>query len=43
MAGFDLAQKERAGDAIIMMWMMTTVMMAKGGSKGKIINDNIRA
>jgi hypothetical protein len=35
-AGFDLAQKGRAGDAIIMRWTMTTTMMARGGSKGKV-------
>jgi hypothetical protein len=41
-AGFDLAQKGRAGDAIIMRWMMTTtVTMARGRSKGKSINDSI--
>jgi hypothetical protein len=37
MAGFNLAQKGRAGVAIIMRWMMTTMMMARGGSKGKSI------
>jgi hypothetical protein len=45
-AGFDLAQKERAGDAIIMRWAMTmttAMTMARGGSKGKSINDSIRA
>ncbi len=31
-AGFDLAQKGRAGDAIIMRWTMTTTTMARGGS-----------
>jgi hypothetical protein len=36
-AGFDLAQKGRAGDAIIMRWMMTTMTMARGGSKGKVL------
>ncbi len=41
MAGFDLSQKRRAGDAIIMRWKMTTMTMAKGGSKGKSINDSI--
>ncbi len=42
MEGFDLAQKGRAGDAIVMRWMMTTMtMMARGGSKGKSINDSI--
>jgi hypothetical protein len=40
-AGFDLLQKGRAGDAIIMRWTMTTAMMARGGSKGKSINDSI--
>jgi hypothetical protein len=40
-AGFDLSQKGRAGDAIIMRWTMMTTMMAKGGSKGKSINDSI--
>jgi hypothetical protein len=40
-AGFDLAQKGRAGDTIIMRWMMTTTTMAMGGSKGKSINDCI--
>ncbi len=40
-AGFDLAQKGRAGDAIIMMWTMTTTTMVRGGSKGKGINDSI--
>jgi hypothetical protein len=34
-AGFGLAQKGRAGYAIIMRWMMTTMTMARGGSKGK--------
>jgi hypothetical protein len=43
MAGFDLAQKGRAGDKIIMMWTMTTMTMVKRGSKGKSINDNIIA
>ncbi len=40
MAGFDLALKERAGDAIIMMWTMTmttTMTVARGGSKGKVL------
>ena len=41
MEGFNLAQKGRAGDAIIMRWTMTTMMMTKGGSKGKSINDSI--
>ncbi len=43
-AGFNLTLKERAGDAIIMRWtmmMMTTMTMARGGSKGKSINDSI--
>ncbi len=43
-AGFDLAQKGRARDAIIMRWtvtMMMMMMMARGGSKGKSINDSI--
>jgi hypothetical protein len=43
-AGFDLVQKERAGDAIIMRWTVTmtmTMTMARGGSKGKSINDSI--
>ena len=43
-AGFDLAQKERAGDAIILRWAMTmttAMTMARGGSKGKSINDSI--
>ncbi len=40
-AGFNLAQKGRAGDAIIMRWTMTTMTMARGGSKGKSINDRI--
>jgi hypothetical protein len=34
-------QKGRAGDAIIMRWMMTMMTMARGGSKGKSINDSI--
>jgi hypothetical protein len=42
-AGLHLAQKRRAGDAIIMMWMMTTMTMVRGISKGKSINENIRA
>ncbi len=38
MAGFDLGQKGRARDAIIMRWtMVTTMTMAKGGSKGKVL------
>jgi hypothetical protein len=40
-AGFDLLQKGKAGDAIIMRWMMTTMMMARGGSRGKSIDDSI--
>jgi hypothetical protein len=40
-AGFDLAQIGRAGDEIIMRWMMTMTTMARGGSKGKSINDSI--
>jgi hypothetical protein len=40
-AGFDLAQKGRVGDATIMRWMMRMMMMARGGSKGKSINDSI--
>jgi hypothetical protein len=39
-AGFDLAQKGRAGDAI-MRWAITTTTMARGVSKGKSINDSI--
>ncbi len=44
MAGFNLVQKGRAGDAIIVRWtmtMMTTMTMARGGSKGKSINDSV--
>ncbi len=37
MAGFDLAWKGRAGDKINTRWMMTTMMMARGGSKGKVL------
>jgi hypothetical protein len=43
-AGFDLEQKERVGDVIIKRWTMTmttTMTMARGGSKGKSINDSI--
>jgi hypothetical protein len=43
-AGFDLVEKGRARDAIIMKWtmtMMTTMTMAREGSKGKSINDSI--
>ncbi len=39
-AGFNLAQKGRARDAIIMRWTMTTMTMARGGSKEKSINDS---
>jgi hypothetical protein len=39
--GFDLAQKGRAGDANIMKWTMIMTTMARGGSKGKSINDSI--
>ncbi len=35
-AGLDLARKGRAGDKINMRWIMTTTMMARGGSKGKV-------
>jgi hypothetical protein len=46
MAGFDLVQKGRTVDAIIMrltMTIMTTMTMAaaRGGSKGRSINDSI--
>ncbi len=46
MAGFNLVQKGRAGDAIIMRWrimMMMTMTMAaaRGGSEGRSINDSI--
>ncbi len=37
MAGFDLARKGRAGDKINMRWRMTTMTMARGGSKGKVL------
>jgi hypothetical protein len=40
-AGFYLAQKGRAGDVIIMRWTMTMMTMARGGRKGKIINDSV--
>jgi hypothetical protein len=43
-AGFNPEQKGRAGDEIIMRWtmtMMTTMTMAREGSKGKSINDSI--
>jgi hypothetical protein len=36
-AGFNLVQKGRAGDAIVMRWTMTTMMMARGESKGKVL------
>jgi hypothetical protein len=36
-AGFNLAQKGRTRDKIIMKWRMTTTMMARGGSKGKVL------
>jgi hypothetical protein len=36
-AGFDLAQKGRAGDAIVMRSTMMTTTMARGGSKGKVL------
>ncbi len=46
MAGFLLAQKGRAGDAIITRLRMTTmasmtIVVARGGSKGRSINDGI--
>ncbi len=46
MAGFNLAQKGRAGNAIIMRWTMTMMMMmtmvvARGVSLGRSINDSI--
>jgi hypothetical protein len=43
-AGFNPEQKGRAGDAIIMRWMMTmmtTMTKARKGSKGKSIDDSI--
>jgi hypothetical protein len=40
-AGLDLVQKRRAGDAIIMRWTMTMITIARGGSRGRIINDSI--
>jgi hypothetical protein len=40
-AGFDLAQKGRAGDVIIMRWTMMTVTMAREGSKGKSITGSV--
>jgi hypothetical protein len=40
-AGFNLAQKGRARDAIIMRWLMPTTMVARGGSKRNSINDSI--
>jgi hypothetical protein len=36
-AGFDLAQIQKAGDAIIMRWTMRTTAVARGGSKGKVL------
>jgi hypothetical protein len=36
-AGFNLAQKGRAGDKINMRWTMTMTMIARGGSKGKVL------
>jgi hypothetical protein len=36
-AGFNLAWKGRAGDKINMRWAMTMTMMARGGSKGKVL------
>jgi hypothetical protein len=36
-AGFDLAWKGRARDEINMRWTMTTMIMARGGSKGKVL------
>ncbi len=36
-AGFDLVRKGRAGDEINMRWAMTTMMMARGGSKGIVL------
>jgi hypothetical protein len=36
-AGFDLAQKGRAGDAIIMRWTMTTMTMARGEAREKAL------
>jgi hypothetical protein len=36
-AGFNLAQKGRARDKINMRWTMTTTIMARGGSKGKVL------
>jgi hypothetical protein len=43
-AGFNLAQKEKARDAIIMwrtMIMTAAMTIARRGSKGKSINDSI--
>jgi hypothetical protein len=45
-AGFHLGQKGRTGDVIITRWtIMTmttmTMMVARGGSKGRSINDII--
>ena len=44
-AGFDLAQKRRAGDVLIMRWMMTmmtmmTMAVARGRSKGRSMSDS---
>jgi hypothetical protein len=38
-AGFNLAQKGRAGDAIIMRWamMIMTMTLARGESKVKVL------
>jgi hypothetical protein len=36
-AEFDLAQKGRARDAIIMRWTMMMTTMGRGGSKGKVL------
>ena len=36
-AGLDLVWKGRAGDEINMRWTMTTMTMARGGSKGKVL------
>ncbi len=36
-AGFDLAWKRRTGDKINMRWTMMMMMMARGGSKGKVL------
>jgi hypothetical protein len=42
-AGFNLVQKERAGDKIIMRRTMMTMTMARGGSKGKVLMMYFRA